>query len=378
MSDNSSWASPGWQPDTAGATVESTSPGGYASVSAPPAAGWTPPPRPGLIPLRPLDFGALFGATFLVLRRNPRPTFGAALLINALVMITSFGLMLGVVFWGVDRTTRASIESASAIEAGMIGLVIVAGLVAVGLSIVAQALLQGVIVLEVARATLGEKLTLRQLLAAGRGRWGALIGWTGILTGALVVVLGVFITVITVLIAVGGPAGAAIGILLAIGGGLAMAVGTIWLSVKLSVVPCAIMLDRLPLSAAVRRGWALVGGSFWRVLGILLLVTVIVQTASSIVTTPFSLLSGLAPVLVNPASDPATMIGVLVLSNVLVIAVSVVVGAIGSVLVSAATALLYLDLRMRKEGLDLELQRFVELRAAGQPAVDPYEATARS
>jgi hypothetical protein len=40
---------------------------------------------------------------------------------------------------------------------------------------------------------------------------------------------------------------------------------------------------------------------------------------------------------------------------------------------SATTALIYLDLRMRKEGLDLRLQRFVEDRAAGRAeASDPY------
>jgi hypothetical protein len=54
-----------------------------------------------------------------------------------------------------------------------------------------------------------------------------------------------------------------------------------------------------------------------------------------------------------------------------------VVGAIGSVLLSAATALIYIDLRMRTEGLDLELQRFVELRASGASAPDPYQPAAR-
>ena len=35
-------------------------------------------------------------------------------------------------------------------------------------------------------------------------------------------------------------------------------------------------------------------------------------------------------------------------------------------------AVIYIDLRMRREGLDLELQRFVEQRDAGQPVGDPY------
>ncbi len=40
---------------------------------------------------------------------------------------------------------------------------------------------------------------------------------------------------------------------------------------------------------------------------------------------------------------------------------------------SSATALIYIDLRMRKEGLDVELVRFVEARQAGDASVpDPY------
>jgi hypothetical protein len=52
--------------------------------------------------------------------------------------------------------------------------------------------------------------------------------------------------------------------------------------------------------------------------------------------------------------------------------VTAIVGAIGSVIQTAAVALLYIDLRMRKEGLDLELVRFVEGRQTGQELPDPY------
>ncbi len=400
MSDSTSWASPGWQPDkpndgraagdgvpdasagaSGAASAPTPSPGGYAPAGGPavppPAAGWAPPPKPGLIPLRPLDFGALLGATFQVLRRNPRPTFGAALLLNALVVLAAFGLTFGVSFWALDRSMRASADDAAAIEAGAIGLIIVTGLLAVALSLVAQAVLLGVIVLEVSRATLGEKLTLRQLLALGKGRWWALIGWTALLSVALLVGLTLFVIVIAVLVAVGGPAGVAIGILLGVFGGLGFVALSMWLWIKLALVPTAIMLERLPLGAAIRRGWSLVTGHFWRTFGPLLLITVMVQVASSVVSAPFSIAASFGGVLVNPAGDDLTSLWVLLGANVLTIAVTIVVGAIGSVLLSAATALIYIDLRMRKEGLDLELQRVVELRASGASAPDPYQPAAR-
>lgn len=400
VSDSTSWASPGWRPDdqegtrpagdtgtaaSPGASGTAASPGGYAPAGGPPApqpaAGWTPPPKPGLIPLRPLDFGALLGATFQVLRRNPRPTFGAALLLNALVVIVAFGLTFGVTFWALDRTMRASTADAAAIEAGAIGLIIVMGILTVAISLVAQALLQGVIVLEVSRATVGEKLTLRQLFELGRGRWWALIGWTVLLSGALIVGMMLFFIVIVLMVAIGSVAGEVAGtvvaILFTVFGGLAFVAFACWLWIKLALVPTAIMLERLPLRRAIGRAWSLVRGHFWRTFGILLLITVMVQVASSVVSAPFSIAASFGGVLVNPAGDDLTALSVLLGANVLTIAITVVVGAIGAVLLSAATALIYLDLRMRKEGLDLELQRFVELRASGATAPDPYQPAAR-
>lgn len=400
VSDSTSWASPGWRPDdqegtrpagdtgtaaSPGASGTAASPGGYAPAGGPPApqpaAGWTPPPKPGLIPLRPLDFGALLGATFQVLRRNPRPTFGAALLLNALVVIVAFGLTFGVTFWAIDRTMRASTADAAAIEAGAIGLIIVMGILTVAISLVAQALLQGVIVLEVSRATVGEKLTLRQLFELGRGRWWALIGWTVLLSGALIVGMVLFFFVILLMVAIGSVAGEVAGtvvaILFTVFGGLAFVAFACWLWIKLALVPTAIMLERLPLRRAIGRAWSLVRGHFWRTFGILLLITVMVQVASSVVSAPFSIAASFGGVLVNPAGDDLTALSVLLGANVLTIAITVVVGAIGAVLLSAATALIYLDLRMRKEGLDLELQRFVELRASGATAPDPYQPAAR-
>jgi hypothetical protein len=47
---------------------------------------------------------------------------------------------------------------------------------------------------------------------------------------------------------------------------------------------------------------------------------------------------------------------------------------VASVVQSAAVALVYLDLRMRKEGLDLELARYVESVAQGGDVPDPYLA----
>lgn len=394
MSDSTSWAAPGGEPNptgeqgaapgatpygpAGGATpfgpADGATPFGGAGPAAPTGAtGWTPPPKPGLIPLRPLDFGTVLGACFQVLRRNPRPTFGAALLLNALVVFLSSGISAIIVVSGLDRAARASTADADTILAGTIALTLVAGLLAVAISVVAQALLQGIISIEVARATLGEKRTLRELIALGRGRWWALIGWTALLGLAVGLGIGLLIALSIGFFLPGDPLLALGGVGIVLLGTLGLIVVSAFVATKLAFVPASLMIERLPLMEAARRSWRLVRGAFWRVLGVLLLVTVMVNIAASIVTTPFQLGLTFAAPLVNPAGEVETDLTVFLVLNIIVIAITAVVGAIGSVLTTAASSLLYIDRRMRTEGLDLELQRYVELRATGASATDPYQ-----
>jgi hypothetical protein len=67
------------------------------------------------------------------------------------------------------------------------------------------------------------------------------------------------------------------------------------------------------------------------------------------------------------------------LSLILTTVVTSLVGAVTAIISSASTSLIYIDLRMRKEGLDLDLVRFVEARQGGDNSVaDPYRAPASS
>ena len=388
MSDSTSWASPGgYTPEPAGgasATASATSVTGVVGPASaaygpgpgavPLTSGWTPPPKPGLIPLRPIEFGTVLGASFQVLRRNPRPTFGAALLLNALVVFLSTGVSTIIVVSGLERASRASAFDSNTIFAGTIALALVATLLAVGISIVAQALLQGIIAIEVSRATLGEKLTLRQLFALGRGRWWALIGWTALLGLAVIAAFGVLIGLSIGFFVIGDPAAIAGGVILLIIGSLAIVVVAVWIATMLAFVPAAIVIERLPLGTALRRSWGLVRGAFWRILGTLLLVSVMVNIAAGIVTTPFQLATTIAVPLVNPAGQIETDLTLFFALNIVVIGITAVVGAIGAVITTSVTSLLYIDRRMRTEGLDLELQRFVELRASGAAGADPYQS----
>lgn len=342
-------------------------PPGYAP------AGWAPPPKPGLIPLRPLTLGMTLSASFQVLRRNPRPTFGLSLLITGGILLLGIGALGLVTVIAATRAFSAVGADSDTVEAGAFAMTILAAFVPGVLSVVGMAILQGIIALEVARGTVGEKLKLRGLWRSARGRIGALIGWSLLVVAAVAVAITVVVLLIVVVITVGGNAGIVVGVIvgfLTLGGALVLSA---WLTTRLAFVPSVLMLERLSIRAAVSRSWSLSVGYFWRTFGILLLVGFILYMVSSIISMPLSLLSSFGVTLINPNGSMDATIAIAVVVLVLSFVISVAFGAMSAVIQTATAALLYIDLRMRKEGLDLELTRFVEARQAGDTSIEnPY------
>jgi len=337
--------------------------------------GWTPPPKPGLIPLRPIGFGTLLGASFQVIRRNPRPTFGISLLLNGVLILLVVGIIGGVTALVISRAASATGQDADDLAAGAVGAIALSALIPVALSLLVTAVLQGLVSLEVSRATLGEKLTVRGLWRLARGRIGALVGWAALVGVVVFVAIVVVIVVVSLLIAFGGETGVVIGIVLAIVAAIISGVLYAWLATKLSLVPSALVLERLPLRSAIARSWRLTSGYgyFWKALGAQALVGFIIQAASQVVSVPISVLVGVGGTLINPNGDMTAAFVVLGAGYVLSGIVGLVFGSLAAVAQSAVAALLYIDYRMRKEGLDLDLTRFVEARQVGDVGVaNPY------
>jgi hypothetical protein len=352
---------------------------GYGPPLAPPATAWAPPPRPGLLPLRPLGFGTLLGAPFQVLRRNPGPTFGSALITQLVAALVSVFVVGGVGMLAFGRIDSALPEDRDAVTAGAWATVILSSLIPIALSILGSALLQAVLVLDVARGTVGEKNRMGVLWRAAGRRLLPLAGWFGILFGLIVVAVAAVAGVVVAVAMIGGSA-----ILPAIGvgvlGALALIAAGIWLGTKTALVPSIVVLERRGVIASVGRSWTLTQGSFWKTFGVLALIGVILYVATQIISTPVSFIGGLAVGFLFPtgaSSDSASFIGVMVTVYGLTLLVSLVLGAIAAVVQSSAAAVVYIDLRMRKEGLDLDLMRYVEARQSGvaDTVADPYLVT---
>lgn len=390
MSDEQQWQAP--SPPVGPPQLPPSPPGGMSVPPTPPTAGsngagfapgWTPPPKPGLVPLRPMTLGTILGASFQVLRRNPGATLAPALILSVIVAVLqalgSAGFLTQYLGAVSDLGSSASSTSASSITSltsGLLGFVLAALLAGV-LQLFVSAIIEAIVTVQVSSGALGVRLRLGTVWRRLSGRRGAVIGWAALSGLAALLAIGV-VTGLLILIAMTGVAGVVIALLLGFLVGAGLLVVSVWLWVKLGFVPAAIVLERRSILASMKRSWSLTRGAFWRTFGIRLLVVAMVSIASSIVTTPISLVFTLGSTVLEPnGATAAGATNALVLSTIITQSITAIVTGVGLVITSATTALLYLDRRMRSEALDIDLARYVERREAGEPELrDPYQPEA--
>lgn len=349
---------------------------------------WTPAPRKGIIPLHPLTFGMLLGKAFAALRHNPKVLFGFAVVIQLIVVIATAGVMGVVLFTTFSRleTVSPSSPDFEAVFAGTIAINLLAGLLVGLASIAFTAIMQGVVAAEVGYATVGVKATLRMLWRRMAPAFWRLAGFASLSVLALFGGLAIVAGVIGALIAggLGGtPEMIGIVVLVVVLLGLAAIPLTVWLSTKLLLVPSILVLERARFREAIVRSWRLTRGRFWVAFGVTFLISLIMGLAMQVVSFPTAMLSSFLGTVIAPtgASEPSAVVGyvfALLAPQVLLL----ILQAIAIVVQSTGGVLVYLDCRMRYEGLDQALLSHVERRDLGVPedqlgdpfAVDPSRA----
>ena len=381
MTDDQQWQAPGQapvSPSTSPSTPTPPPPTAAPGYSAQ-APGWTPPPKPGLVPLRPMTLGTILGAAFQTLRRNPSATLAPALILTVAVAViqtlASVGFLSSYLGAVTDLSTGGGYPSTAqlnTVTSGLLG-VLLTSLVTGILTLVVTAIVEAIVTVQVASSTLGARLRLSGLWRRLRGRRGAVIGWAALTAAAVLLSVGI-VTLGLVGIGLTGTAGVGIAVLLSLLLGAGLFVVFIWLWVKLGFVPAAIVLERTSIRVSMQRSWRLTNGAFWRTFGIRLLVLAMIWVATSIITTPISFLFSLGGAVLQPnGGSGSALTGTLLVGTIVTQGVTAIITAVGLVITTSTTALLYLDQRMRQEGLDLDLARFVERRAAGEPGLaDPY------
>ncbi|XAS66208.1 hypothetical protein V3C33_11920 [Micrococcaceae bacterium Sec5.7] len=316
------------------------------------------PPKPGIVPLRPLMFGEIMDGSFQTIRRNAKAMLGAALLAQSLsAIVTAAVTAFTTVSAGSIEAWIAGRENSdlAALGFGVAGGALVFAI----LTLIISAVLQGAMVVPVARSILNRQTGFRQMWALARSRAGALIRLAGILFLGGLLAATLFVVTAAALITALGGISAIILLPLALG----LFVVMIWVYVKLMVAPAVIVVEEIGALDGIRRSWHLTRGNWWRILGITLVVGIMVGVIAQIVMIPISLLSGFLSTVVSPHGGASQAATAAVAVGIVSAIVAALIGAVGYAFQTSVMALLYMDLRMRKDGLDIVLLRLLETGA---------------
>ncbi|MFD1542136.1 glycerophosphoryl diester phosphodiesterase membrane domain-containing protein [Nonomuraea guangzhouensis] len=308
--------------------------------------------RPGIIPLRPLGLGDILDGTIKLIRSNPKAVLGlsaVAALLGALPIaigqVFAFDSMRGL----LDDPASADPADLSGIYGGFIAQY-GGALVSVVVSFIAVTLLTGLLVRILGRAVFGGKISAGEAWQLTKGRAPALFGVVGLMAVIMLVPLVVFVLIIVAVIATGTGDGspAAVGGVTVISVLLYICYG-LYFRTRFALAAPAVVLEGKGPIEALRRSWNLVTGDFWRVLGILLLTSLLVGLVAGILEIPFTI-AGTLLGLLGESSGTAVAAAVL-------LAVGGTLGALITYPFEAGVAgLLYADRRMRREAFDLVLQ----------------------
>lgn len=354
-------------------------PSGPARDGLPPVApvvprrsSWTPPPKRGLLPLRPIAFGAILGAPFRLQRRSPRTTLAPALVVSLVATVLA-DVLRWLLVVGPQAALDASYYQDYAIASNLLGVAgAVAWWVPLVLALPATALLAGPVVIAASRSLLAERVSFRGVRWRLTGRVGSLVAWTAIVLLAGAAVLAVA-AIPPLLVAPTSTMGGFFAFLVALVEVPLVLLAGGYVAARLGFTAHAIALEGLRLRAAVRRSWSLTRRAGMRLLGSTLLIWTIVGLGTWVFTQPVGWAFDLGGGLIFPNGATSAQ-GQLYdsIRAVALIAASALAGAFGLVVQSVTAALLYLDQRMRVEGLDLVLARYVDDRQRGATVADPF------
>ncbi len=299
--------------------------------------------KPGIVPLRPLQFGDILDGAVKSVRFNPRSMVGLSLLVLGAFLVPSAALGIGATRLMADFLRRFGPEAEAFLG-------VPSTLVQTIFTTLATAVLSGLLVHVVGQAVLGRKPDIGQTWRSTRGRLLPLLELT-VLSGLFTLVSTALLIGPGVLLMINDSIGAGLALLLF--GLLGLMVVALVVSTKISMAAPAIVLEGHGVIAGLRRSFALTKGSaFWRILGITLLAGILAGIAGSLLGLPFSLIGIGIAAAIGQDSEAAQMVVTFVshLSALLS-------GAITTPFVAAVTGLLYIDRRMRLEALDVVLLR---------------------
>ncbi|HKS44218.1 MAG TPA: hypothetical protein VJT49_03720 [Amycolatopsis sp.] len=311
MSDNGDWVDPSRQGDRPQPPpVPSGHDAGYG--------------KPGVVPLRPLTVGEILDGAIATMRRHAALVFG----VSAVVALIETGLSVAASIWllsglgNVPRPGPAATEQELLNYSGrLLGQTAATLGVTLAVTVLVRTFLTGFMTVVVGKAVLGKPITFGEAMTELKPRLLPLVGVTVLYT--LMVTVGSMFCLIPGL----------------------------WLYALFGLASPALVLEHAGIRQSLNRSRTLVQGAWWRVFGILLLTTLCAAVISLVIQIPFNLSLGFG------AAGTDQLAGMSVGQQLLSGAGEVIAATLVGPFVAGATALLYIDQRMRKEGMDIQLAR---------------------
>jgi hypothetical protein len=269
-----------------------------SSLPAPPSPFPPPPPGERPLPMRPMGVGEIVDAAIKLYRTQWKGLLGiAAIVLVPLIFLQTFFLRN---FGGPFGEVTDVPSDASAAAVAIIGLV---------QSLFVRPLLTAAVARASADAYLGHAVQVWPTLRFALTKIHSIL-WISLLAALAVV-----------------------------GGFIALVVPGIILLVRLSFGTTILIVERRKGSKALGRSWRLSQGHFWRLLGTLIVATLMVSIVASVLTIP----ANLAFAALGPGGWPIAAVG------------ESIATVLTTPFATLVTVLLYFDLRIRKEAFDLEV-----------------------
>ena len=319
--------------------------------------------KPGIIPLRPLSIGDIYQGAFAAIKTNARTMFGFTAALLGVVLVISIGINYAIINLVLPNYLSPSSPYAAVFTSLSGSFSQLGGSL---LQVLATVLLSGLIVVAVSRSVLGRVASSKEVWERTKSKFLPLIGLniiTSIISG-LMMIIGIVVFFV-LLASVASTAKtdreflqdlgvSLVGLLILM---VISALVSSYLSIKFSVASPAMVLENLGVFAAIGRSWSLTRGNFWRLFGINILTAIITSMVAGIFVGIADALGAIF--IVVGSSSPEDVIASLNTTYILIMVMSTIAQLLILPFTSSVNALLYIDLRMRKEGLDVELRNAV-------------------
>ncbi|MFF2366769.1 hypothetical protein ACFVU0_29275 [Streptomyces sp. NPDC058122] len=332
-----------------------------------------PPPKPGVIPLAPLGVDHILGGAFGTMRRYAKPLFGITFVCVVVLACLTLGLEYAAYLSTRSRLDRILAAPRSIGWSDLRTVLIAFGaawVVGMVVSLVASSFIQASSAATLHDAVLGRRAHVGAVWKRAWSRTPSVLGVTLLLGLTVAIPMILLIALFALMAAASNDPSASFGLFL-----LLMLVAVplmVWLFVRFSFAPAAAVLEGASPVTAMRRSARLVRGTWWRTFGILLLGGVITLIVSIVINVPFQFaMPAPQPYDLSSAHEPvsvteiyARMLPDMGRSLVLSTISGVFVQLFSLVFMPLVSSLLYIDQRIRREGLADVLARAAAIAEA--------------